>query len=97
MLYDRECSHCDHVEIDRLERVDLGDLAVCPVCAYPTFAKLPCAPGVISVLGNGESALEMAGHLEKRREKSAAGHGNTVIKATQGAHGLTIDDVVTSR
>lgn len=97
MLYDRQCAVCDHIEIDRLERVDGGDNVVCPQCEHETFFKLPCAPGVISVLGNGESALEMAGQMEKRREKSAEGHGNTTIKATQGAHGLTIDDVVTSK
>lgn len=97
MLYDRECSQCDYIEIDRLERVDLGIDTICPVCAYPTFRKLPCAPGVISVLGNGESALEMAGQMDKRREAASNGHGNQTIKATMGSHGLTIDDVVTSK
>ena len=91
-IYLRRCEQCGFEE-ETIETLN-DEVKDCPECSGP-FKKQITAPTFCYV--RGESALDMYGELDKRREKAANGQGNATIKMSMNERGeVTTDSVEAS-
>ena len=97
-LYDRKCINCGYLEEDLIECPIVDNAIPCPKCRLKTHVRQISIPGLVYLTGSPDSALEMGRALDTRRDKSAAGHGNTTIKMSTNDRGeCTIDGIDKSK